>query len=342
MTNSCNTKKTCVVCPSESVKLPKWTCDPQPVGCLEHDGLYYINKVKGSTIRPDLGLGEKTYEGAFDLCGLIRHLSKLAAEEAISRHEQAANHCETCPEDKPCCDSCEQGSTCESECADPKKCPEACTDAFNDLIETLLEQYQYLIDFFAVIKPWDKDRLYGCEEFSFFEGKLIQSRIAENDQHPHNRKAWKEHGTLFDILNHVFSDGEGYTLTIPYYRDECSQPNCRQVIKKGSCYAVKVKKLGKDGKPEIDECGDIVLETKIFVSRIDCNPDHPLAGSIKNEPTWDGGYNLCEYMNRPIGYDLNGLPIYSIDRPILITDATILAPLAIITKNGKRYLGLQN
>ena len=54
------------------------------------------------------------------------------------------------------------------------------------------------------------------------------------------------------------------SLTIPYWK-ECTKPNCRPLVNKGSCYAVKVKKLDKDGKPEIDDCNEIIYENKIFV-----------------------------------------------------------------------------
>lgn len=334
MNNSkCNTN-TCELTPKENVMINKWQPDKKhPVGCYEYRGFYWINLVKDNTDRPDVGVGEGTYKGAFSLCSLISYLSELE----VKKHESNVKHCKVCGEDlpkpNPCCDDDE---TTECPCPETHNCEEDC----KDYIDSLIKQYKYLIDYFFSLEEWKESKTYNCDEFVIFDGKIIQSIISDNDQHPHNKKAWKELGTFTDILKHTFSDESGMKLSIPYWK-ECNKPNCKPLVNKGSCYAVKVKKLDKDGKPEIDDCNEIIYENKIFVSLVDCNSDSPLVGTNKFPKTWDGGFTLCEYLNRPIGYTLNNEPIYSLDKKILITSENILAPLIIKTVNGKKYLTIE-
>ncbi len=335
MTQSqCNINTTCELTPKENVMINKWQPDKKhPVGCYEYCGFYWINLQKDNTDRPDVGVGEGTYKGAFTFCSLITYLAELE----VKKHEANVKHCMVCGEDlpkpNPCCDN---DDSTECPCPEKPNCEKDC----KKYIDELLKQYKYLIEYFFSLDEWDEDKTYQCHEFVIFEGKIIQSTISDNDQHPHNKKAWKELGTFTDILKHTFSDENGMRLTIPYWK-ECTKPNCRPLVNKGSCYAVKVKKLDKDGKPEIDDCNEIVYENKIFVSLLDCNSDTPLIGSTKFPKTWDGGFTLCEYLNRPIGYTLNKEPIYSLDKKIIITSDDILAPLIIKTVNGKKYLTIQ-
>lgn len=335
MTHSqCNINTTCELTPKENVMINKWQPDKKhPVGCYEYCGFYWINLQKDNSDRPDVGVGEGTYKGAFTFCSLITYLAELE----VKKHEANVKHCIVCGEDlpkpNPCCDN---DDSTECPCPETPNCEEDC----KEYIDELLKQYKYLIDYFFSLDEWDEDKTYQCDEFVIFEGKIIQSIISDNDQHPHNKKAWKELGTFTDILKHTFSDENGMSLTIPYWK-ECTKPNCRPLVNKGSCYAVKVKKLDKDGKPEIDDCNEIIYENKIFVSLVDCNSDAPLIGSTKFPKTWAGGFTLCEYLNRPIGYTLNNEPIYSLDKKIIITSDDILAPLIIKTVNGKKYLTIQ-
>lgn len=329
----CNTN-TCELTPKENVMINKWQPDKKhPVGCYEYCGFYWINLVKDNTDRPDVGVGEGTYKGAFSLCSLISYLSELE----VKKHESNVKHCKVCGEDlpkpNPCCDDDE---TTECPCPETPNCEEDC----KDYIDSLIKQYKYLIDYFFSLEEWNESKKYNCDDFVIFEGKIIQSIISDNNKHPHNKKAWKELGTFVDILKHTFSDENGMSLSIPYWK-ECTKPNCKLPVNKGSCYAVKVKKLDKEDKPLIDDCGEIIYENKIFVSKVDCNPDSPLVGVNKYPKTWDGGYNLCEYMNRPIGYNINNEPLYAIDQPILITSDDIYEPLIIKEINGKKYLTLK-
>ena len=334
MTHSqCNINTTCELTPKENVMINKWQPDKKhPVGCYEYCGFYWINIQKDNSDRPDVGVGEGTYKGAFTFCSLITYLAELE----VKKHEANVKHCIVCGEDLPKPNPCCNNNDDDVDCPETPNCEKDC----KKYIDELLKQYKYLIEYFFSLDEWDEDKTYQCDEFVIFEGKIIQSIISDNDQHPHNKKAWKELGTFTDILKHTFSDENGMRLTIPYWK-ECNKPNCRPLVNKGSCYAVKVKKLDKDGKPEIDDCNEIVYENKIFVSLLDCNSDTPLIGSTKFPKTWDGGFTLCEYLNRPIGYTLNNEPIYSLDKKIIITSDDILAPLIIKTVNGKKYLTIQ-
>lgn len=334
MTHSqCNINTTCELTPKENVMINKWQPDKKhPVGCYEYCGFYWINLQKDNSDRPDVGVGEGTYKGAFTFCSLITYLAELE----VKKHEANVKHCIVCGEDLPKPNPCCNNNDDDVDCPETPNCEKDC----KKYIDELLKQYKYLIEYFFSLDEWDEDKTYQCDEFVIFEGKIIQSIISDNDQHPHNKKAWKELGTFTDILKHTFSDENGMRLTIPYWK-ECNKPNCRPLVNKGSCYAVKVKKLDKDGKPEIDDCNEIVYENKIFVSLLDCNSDTPLIGSTKFPKTWDGGFTLCEYLNRPIGYTLNNEPIYSLDKKIIITSDDILAPLIIKTVNGKKYLTIQ-
>ena len=44
---------------------------------------------------------------------------------------------------------------------------------------------------------------------------------------------------------------------------------------------------------------------KIFTSIKSDNQDRPFEGSKMTEPSWDGGYTICEYLNRPVSKNLN-------------------------------------
>ena len=72
----------CPVNMKSEVKIQTWVCDhAHPVGCVEHNGLYYFNKVDGNVADPNIGVGNGSYDGGFNLCGLMTHMANMAIDE---------------------------------------------------------------------------------------------------------------------------------------------------------------------------------------------------------------------------------------------------------------------
>ena len=64
------------------VKIQTWVCDhAHPIGCVEHNGLYYFNKVDGNVADPNIGVGNGSYDGGFNLCGLMTYMANMAIDE---------------------------------------------------------------------------------------------------------------------------------------------------------------------------------------------------------------------------------------------------------------------
>ncbi|HPQ96460.1 MAG: hypothetical protein KDI44_09205 [Thiothrix sp.] len=78
---------------------------------------------------------------------------------------------------------------------------------------------------------------------------------------------------------------------------------------------------------------------RLYTSLKADNHDRPHTGSMKATPTWDGGFTICEYLNRPVSKNLNGELAYpgdpatrlcqlgcdevKADAPLVIEDAAV-------------------
>lgn len=102
MANACPTSV------KSNVTMQKWVCGTaHPIGCVEHNGLYYFNLVADNIADPSIGVGQGSYAGGFTLCGMMTYMANLAIDEyhdeeydamvkdffsCLSAHKSATNY----------------------------------------------------------------------------------------------------------------------------------------------------------------------------------------------------------------------------------------------------------
>lgn len=160
------------------------------------------------------------------------------------------------------------------------------------------------VNFFDIKAFSESNQPYDCNVWIAYKNKAYKSIKPNNSRHPHDSEYWYEVGDMSGLLDHLISDHKAVDLTLPYY-PECSN-GCVAMFDKGQCVVDRVLRLDTDGNPIVDDCGEKVYDLLIFTSLVDCNTDEPLIGSTKSEPTWDGGYTTCGYLNRPVAYTQDG------------------------------------
>ena len=164
------------------------------------------------------------------------------------------------------------------------------------------------IKFFTGIEEYsncNESTVFDCGEFVIFKTKdgtyeLNQSLISNNDRHPHDRTAWKNHGVFTNILKNILNGDTGHSLTIPYWTPCNSGANCQPLYNKRNCTVEKIV------NGSVDECGNPLYDELIFVSIGDKNIDQPSVGAAKDVPTWEGPYTECEFFSRPVTVNKNG------------------------------------
>lgn len=155
-------------------------------------------------------------------------------------------------------------------------------------------------NFFNLRAFSEADQPYACNDWVVFQEKAYKSRKPNNNRYPHDSECWDEIGLVSGLLDHLLSDNRAIDLSVAFY-PECSN-GCVAMFDKGGCVIDKVPVLNEDGTQKKDDCGQSVFELMIFTSLVDCNTDAPQEGASKEEQTWDGGYTVCAYLNRPVAY----------------------------------------
>lgn len=159
-------------------------------------------------------------------------------------------------------------------------------------------------NFFNLRAFSESDQPYACDDWVVFQEKAYKSRKPNNNRHPHDSEYWDEIGLVSGLLDHLLQDNRAIDLSVAFY-PECSN-GCVAMFHKGGCVIDKVPVFNEDGTQKKDDCGQLVFELMIFTSLVDCNTDAPQDGASKDDPTWDGGYTVCAYLNRPVAYTQDG------------------------------------
>lgn len=284
---------------------PIWepTVNGSPNGCYKHCGEYWVNTVAGNTESPEEGRTTGTWVGSFEHhCDLIQYIVETSFNGLIEDfqnnhtghshghdHTGHGNHTHT--------NNGAQG--CHSDC-DNREHPRN-HHAHNHLPATTINALRNLsadvLQFIGGIESYCSNKVYNCDDWVIFEGKLARSKEDNNDQHPHNKKVWEFYGDLKNLLTAAFGNNGKYTPTLEYYVD-CKNPGCELPYGKGACVVVMMPDLDDNGIQKTDSCGNPLFIDSIFDSLEDENTDHPVTGSQSNPKTWDGPMAFCELIKK--------------------------------------------
>lgn len=213
----------------------------------------------------------------------------------------------------------------------------------HDLFKGMLPDTSLIDTFFNGIVAYDSSITdgdgYDCDVLVVDKGVVYKSLENENKRYPHDRKAWNELGSLSDMFKVLFDPESGLHLTLPYW-ETCISDGCIRPYPLNATVVDKVPVLDAEGNHVEDECGNKIYEELIFTSLIDDNTDKPTVGAVKDEPTWDGGYTIYEYLNRPVGVDQNGNEIKPSSGACLLSCEAVAEPFELKEVDGLNVLGL--
>lgn len=148
------------------------------------------------------------------------------------------------------------------------------------------------------------DVVYSCGDVIVFKGSFYQSKINENDRHPHDDNAWKALGTLKDIFNTISTMQNSSVLKVEYHNSCSDSPHCQSFYNEGDCVAIKVD------TGDVDGCGNAIFVDEYYSSTSDANVEVPSPESVD----WNGPFSACDLFKTfceqlqslPTGTDMAG------------------------------------
>ncbi|HPE62366.1 MAG TPA: hypothetical protein PLB10_18715, partial [Thiolinea sp.] len=124
-------------------------------------------------------------------------------------------------------------------------------------------------------------------------GMYVSCKAFDGSLNYPDSKFFKGPHTLEDVLNAAVRSCGSPTmpLEVAVWESCNSNPNCVRQFPLGGC--------ALDYDPEAQDY-------RLYTSLIEDNHDKPYYGSKKDPATWDGGFTVCEYLNRPVTVNENG------------------------------------
>ena len=130
------------------------------------------------------------------------------------------------------------------------------------------------------------DTVYQCKDIILFKGGFYESLKNDNDRHPHDDNAWKEHGTLKDIFSTLSQFQNVSNIAIPYHNSCNMSAVCKPFYMTGDLVAVSID------TGEVDSCANAIFEDMYYISTADNNMETP----AEDAANWTGPMSVEELL----------------------------------------------